>query len=118
MNTVECSDSSVADVEDPDVVDVLHAAKLQYSGDKVFQMSRRMSGMPLLHRLDKTYVILNSTQTIKFNELLNKFPDPTSIYDQQSSQQTTHTSTTKPSSAGWGSFRGLAERFNVFNKST
>lgn len=97
---------------------VLESAKAQYSGDKVFYMTRRMSGMPLLHRLDKGYVTFDTLQCEKFNELLDKFPDPptTSLQPSQSTSQS-QSANNKSSSGGWGSIRGIAEKFNVFNKS-
>lgn len=95
---------------------VLESAKVQYSGDKVFYMTRRMSGMPLLHRTDKGYVMFDQLQYEKFNELLDKFPDPPTTTMQASVSASHSQSAHNKSSGGWGSIRGIAEKFNVFNK--
>mmetsp|Transcript_46528 Transcript_46528/g.92173 ORF Transcript_46528/g.92173 Transcript_46528/m.92173 type:complete len:113 (+) Transcript_46528:163-501(+) len=101
--------------EEVDVTDVLQAAKMQYNGDKVYHMTRRMSGMPLLHRLNKSYVSLDDAQAKRFNDLLDKFPDPpaTSQCPPSGSQIP---SQNKSSTGGWGSIGRLAEKFNMFNK--
>lgn len=100
-----------------DVTDVLHAAKSQYSGDKVFHMTRRMSGMPLFHRLNKGYVDLDAVQAKRFNDLLDRFPDPP-VSGQNPQLSTVAPSINKNSGGGWGSFGRLAEKFNVFNKNS
>jgi hypothetical protein len=113
------AEAEVADTEDPDVKDLLKSAKLQYSGDKVFHMSRRMSGMPLLHRMEKSYVKLDALQLRKINELLDKFPDPpVGIQIPGSGASSAQGSQPKSMAGSWGSIRGLAEKFNVFNKSS
>lgn len=98
-----------------DAEDVLESAKVQYGSDKVFYMTRRMSGMPLLQRIDKNYVSLEPDIKDRLNDLLDKFPDPpnnTQIVGSGSFQHNTHRQ------GGWGSIRGLAEKFNVFNKNS
>jgi hypothetical protein len=104
----------------PDVSEVLESAKIQYGSDKVFYMTRRMSGMPLLHRLDKNYVTLDPDIKIKFNELMNSFPDPPSNAQILSSAQAgqNFAPQTKSNGGSWGSIRGIAEKFNVFNKTS
>jgi len=93
------------------VTDVLNSAKIQYGGDKVFIMTRRMSGMPLLHRFEKSYTTLEPDLKIKLNELLDKFPDPPSNQASMGVNQ-------QRTSGGWGgySIRGIAEKFSIFNK--
>ena len=86
-------------------------------------MTRRMSGMPLLDRLDKSYVCLSKADCVKLMDLLDKFPDPPSVpplaqmvaIGSSSGPPPTHH---RVSSGGWGSIRGIAEKFNVFNKSS
>lgn len=97
---------------------VLESAKAQYSADKVFYMTRRMSGMPLLHRLDKGYASFDRLQCELFNKLLDKFPDPPTSVNLQIPASAAHGQAghNKSSSGGWGSIRGIAEKFNVFNK--
>lgn len=103
----------------PDVSDVLKSAKIQYGGDKVFVMTRRMSGMPLLHRFEKSYATLEPEFKIKLIELLDKFPDPPSnqvnigVNGQGGGNQ-------QRPSGGWGgySIRGIAEKFSMFNKNS
>jgi len=108
----------MAETTTPDAADVLESAKIQYGGDKVFYMTRRMSGMPLLHRLDKSYVMLEPQFKDKLNDLLDKFPDPPST-SQFVGTGNPHINVQKSGGGGgWGSIRGLAEKFNVFNKSS
>ena len=106
----------MTDVTTPDAADVLESAKIQYGGDKVFYMTRRMSGMPLLHRLDKSYTDLEPECRDRLNDLLDKFPDP------PTGSQFVGTGnvpvSNQKSGSGWGSIRGIAEKFNVFNKSS
>jgi hypothetical protein len=113
------TDIEVPETEDPDVKDLLKAAKLQYSGDKVFHMTRRMSGMPLLHRMEKSYVKMDAVQLKKLNDLFDKFPDPpVGIQIPGSGASSGQGSQPKSMAGSWGSIRGLAEKFNVFNKSS
>lgn len=105
-----------AETDEGEVNDILQSAKVQYGGEKVFHMGRRMSGMPLLHRMDKSYAQLDEFQLRRFNELLDKFPPPPNALP-GASVAANATSHNTRSSGGWGSIRGLAEKFNVFAKS-
>lgn len=101
----------------PDASDVLKSAKIQYGGDKVFIMTRRMSGMPLLHRFEKSYVALEPDFKIRLNKLLDTFPDPpTNIQTNGGINSNLH----QKSSGGWSgySIRGIAEKFSMFNKNS
>ena len=93
--------------------------KHQYSGDRTFYMTRRMSGMPILDRLNKSYPTLEPNVLDRLNELLVKFPEPPTsvVLPAGTGQQPSHSSGHKLS-GGWGSIRGIAEKFNVFNKSS
>lgn len=103
----------------PDTSDILKSAKIQYGGDKVFVMTRRMSGMPLLHRFEKSYAALEPDFKYKLNELLDKFPDPPSNQT-NSTTNSQGAGNQQKSSSGWGgySIRGIAEKFSMFNKNS
>lgn len=85
--------------------------KKKFPSDQVFFLTRRMSGKPLLEELDKSYVKLDENVLKQLNELLSKFPDPPSASD---SSVTNAAPQATQKSMGWGSIRGIAERFNVF----
>jgi hypothetical protein len=104
--------------EDTDSNDIMQAAKLQYGGDKVHHMGRRMSGMPLLYRMEKCYVHLDTQQLQNLNVILDKFPSPPQgLQTGGPTGQAGSAAQNKGSAGSWGSIRGLAEKFNMFSKS-
>jgi hypothetical protein len=80
-----------------------------------------------LQSIDKENVCgessLDEETLVKINALLDQFPDPPALNFATSAAPSPHQSSSqsanaqKTSSNGWGSWRGIAEKFNVF-KST
>lgn len=99
--------------EDPDVKEIIMAAKLQYGGDRGHHIARRMSGMPLLHRTERCFVKLTLQEKISLNEVLDKFPLPPTNNQPAGSSAVT---SSKGSSGSWGTIRGFAEKFSIFSK--
>lgn len=65
---------------------------------------------------------LDEETLVKINALIDQFPDPPALSFATSSattphQSSSHSANAQKSSNGWGSWRGIAEKFNVF-KST
>jgi hypothetical protein len=112
------SDVVISGGEDTESNEIMQAAKLQYGGDKVHHMGRRMSGMPLLYRMEKCYVHLDTQQLQNLNTVLDKFPTPpVGLQTGGPAGQSGAAALNKGSTGGWGSIRGLAEKFNMFSKS-
>mmetsp|Transcript_4363 Transcript_4363/g.7069 ORF Transcript_4363/g.7069 Transcript_4363/m.7069 type:complete len:127 (+) Transcript_4363:1275-1655(+) len=88
---------------------------------QIFHLNRRLSGMPLLPQFGKDYPHLDESTTNKLDSLLDTFPLPPTVNPQQVQTPASSTQTQQGlprTSSGWGSIRGIAEKFNVFSKSS
>jgi hypothetical protein len=85
--------------------------------DRFFQLNRRMSGMPILDRFEKHHAGVDGDILAKVNDLLDRFPLPPAApycVSPNGRESLSTTPSAKSSIGGWGSIRGIAEKFNVF----
>lgn len=92
---------------------------LQSRPPKSFHFTRRLSSnFPLVKSAESQLPFSDPTSITKFDELIDQFPKPpTNVEPVRTVPQKASNTSSSSNGSSWTSFKGLAERFNLFSKS-